>query len=184
MYVYSSQNTQGWKKQDILFMLLTKKNHCLWAPPVWFCTSSPKFLLCNGGMGHMYSLWTIIISALPIWLPICFVLSTQYISIAPSLPWQISECWFLFPRCRSSCTNSEREKKSLTPHKSILWALSIHRTGLYACARSLIYQVLMSASCSFILIFFEEFHFWMLYLHHFYPSSSPIQCLLCPSIPP
>lgn len=124
MYVFASQDTQGWKKQNTLCMLLTKKNHCPWAachyssarlvPSSSFRTAGPLDGSHVLFVSHYHFL------PCPIWLPICLALSTQYISIAPLLPWQISECWYLFPWCSSSCTNSAREKKSFQLLKLIL----------------------------------------------------------------
>lgn len=107
-------------------------------------------------MGHVSSLRTIIIFLLcPIWLSICLAWSTQYISIAPLLPWQISGCWDLFPQCSFSCTDREPEKK---PFQRLINGLcgSSTWTRFHPCAHSLIGHMLRSASWGFILFYLIE----------------------------
>lgn len=92
----------------------------------------------------------------PIWLSICLVWSTQYISIAPLLPWQISGYWYLFPRCSFSCSVSEPEKKPFQLLINWLCGSSAWTRFFHPFAHSLIGQMLRSASWGFILFYLIE----------------------------
>lgn len=109
----------------------------------------------------------------PIWLSICLAWSTQYISIAPLLPWQISGCWYLFPRCSFSCTDSEPEKKPFQLIINWLWVLRMNTFFLSMCSLTDWSNAKECFLKLHLILSYREFYSWVLYLHNPHPLLFP-----------